>query len=322
MQPGAVLKVGEVEIAIRPSVRNVEVLPSDKTWFGAAIGQSLSMRTHLRRARAHREDRRDGAARGRDGHGQGRAGARALDRERAGAGAVRGRRLRRGELLAARERALRARARRVHGGRRGAAGRLRAGRRRHGVPRRDRRAAARRAAEAAPRARDASEFRRVGGNRTLKSDVRVIAATKRNLLREVQGGKFREDLYFRLAVVPITVPSLRARREDIPMLVEHILKASGGGLDGERRDDAGPGRPRLARQHPRAAERARPRDLHGPRNGAGELSIVSLPMSGTGAGGRLPLRAGPELPRDAREVRHRVRAAVRAVAARAATPAT
>ena len=46
LQPGAVLKVGEVEIALRPSVRNVEVLPSDKTWFGAAIGQSLPMRTH------------------------------------------------------------------------------------------------------------------------------------------------------------------------------------------------------------------------------------------------------------------------------------
>ncbi|MGH7298113.1 MAG: sigma 54-interacting transcriptional regulator, partial [Polyangiaceae bacterium] len=45
VQPGTVLKVGEVEVAVRPSVRNVEVLPSDKTWFGAAIGKSLSMRT-------------------------------------------------------------------------------------------------------------------------------------------------------------------------------------------------------------------------------------------------------------------------------------
>src|SRR6202035_5198801 len=65
------------------------------------------------------------------------------------------------------------------------------------------------------------EFRRVGGNKTLKSDVRVIAATKRNLQREVQAGKFREDLFFRLAVVPITVPPLRARREDIPPLALH-----------------------------------------------------------------------------------------------------
>src|SRR5581483_290753 len=77
---------------------------------------------------------------------------------------------------------------------------------------------------------EAREFRRVGGNRTMKSDVRVVVATKRALQREVQAGKFREDLYFRLAVVPITVPPLRARRDDIPMLVEHILRASGGGL--------------------------------------------------------------------------------------------
>jgi transcriptional regulator with GAF, ATPase, and Fis domain len=68
------------------------------------------------------------------------------------------------------------------------------------------------------------EFRRVGGNKTLRANVRVIAATKRNLQREVSAGKFREDLYFRLAVVPVTVPPLRARREDIPMLARHILK--------------------------------------------------------------------------------------------------
>jgi transcriptional regulator with GAF, ATPase, and Fis domain len=68
------------------------------------------------------------------------------------------------------------------------------------------------------------EFRRVGGNKPLRANVRVIAATKRNLQREVSAGKFREDLYFRLAVVPLTVPPLRARREDIPMLARHILK--------------------------------------------------------------------------------------------------
>jgi transcriptional regulator with GAF, ATPase, and Fis domain len=72
------------------------------------------------------------------------------------------------------------------------------------------------------------EFRRVGGNKTLSTNVRVIAATKRDLQREVGAGKFREDLYFRLAVVPVTVPPLRARRDDIPMLVEHMMKAAGG----------------------------------------------------------------------------------------------
>jgi transcriptional regulator with GAF, ATPase, and Fis domain len=73
------------------------------------------------------------------------------------------------------------------------------------------------------------EFRRVGGNKTLHTNVRVIAATKRDLQREVHGGKFREDLYFRLAVVPVTVPPLRARREDIPLLVQNILKGAGAG---------------------------------------------------------------------------------------------
>jgi transcriptional regulator with GAF, ATPase, and Fis domain len=70
---------------------------------------------------------------------------------------------------------------------------------------------------------ESGEFRRVGGNRTLRAEARIIAATKRDLKLEVERGKFREDLYFRLAVVPISVPPLRTRREDIPALVEHFL---------------------------------------------------------------------------------------------------
>jgi transcriptional regulator with GAF, ATPase, and Fis domain len=71
---------------------------------------------------------------------------------------------------------------------------------------------------------ESGEFRRVGGNKVMKSQARILAATKRQLKDEVARGKFREDLYFRLAVVPLLVPPLRARREDIPHLVAHFLK--------------------------------------------------------------------------------------------------
>jgi len=70
---------------------------------------------------------------------------------------------------------------------------------------------------------EAGEFGRVGGNRVARARARILAATKRNLKEEVGRGKFREDLYFRLSVVPITVPPLRTRREDIPALIEHFL---------------------------------------------------------------------------------------------------
>ncbi|HVZ33676.1 MAG TPA: sigma 54-interacting transcriptional regulator, partial [Polyangiaceae bacterium] len=65
---------------------------------------------------------------------------------------------------------------------------------------------------------------RVGGNRVQRCEARIIAATRRELKIEVGRGKFREDLYFRLAVVPVQVPALRQRRDDIPALVECFLK--------------------------------------------------------------------------------------------------
>ena len=74
------------------------------------------------------------------------------------------------------------------------------------------------------RALEQGEFERVGGSKTLKVDVRVIAATNKNLQQQVENGAFREDLYFRLNVVPITAPPLRHRKEDIPLLSEHFLK--------------------------------------------------------------------------------------------------
>jgi DNA-binding NtrC family response regulator len=66
-------------------------------------------------------------------------------------------------------------------------------------------------------------FRRVGGSKELRVDIRVVAASKRNLKLEVERGKFREDLYFRLAVVTIEMPSLRERREDVPLIAKTLL---------------------------------------------------------------------------------------------------
>jgi DNA-binding NtrC family response regulator len=233
---GSVLKVGEVEILVRPSAQKVEVLPSESFEFGGVIGQALSMRTIFGVLERIAPTEATVLIDGETGTGKDVL-ARAIVARSARAsrpfvvvdcGAV-------SYSLIESE---------LFGHERGAftgAVSMRQG--------------AFELAEGGTvfldeigelpldvqpkllRVLETKEFRRVGGNKTYKTNVRVIAATKRNLQREIGAGKFREDLYFRLAVVPVTVPPLRGRREDIPMLARHILKVTSATIDYVMTDD-------------------------------------------------------------------------------------
>jgi transcriptional regulator with GAF, ATPase, and Fis domain len=83
------------------------------------------------------------------------------------------------------------------------------------------------------RALQEKEIERVGGRATIKTDVRIIAATNRNLLKEIAAGRFRMDLYYRINVFPIYLPPLRERREDISALANHFLKYFGNNIRSE-----------------------------------------------------------------------------------------
>jgi transcriptional regulator with GAF, ATPase, and Fis domain len=227
ISPGSVLKVGEIEIAFRPAAQRLEVLPSDATEFEGVIGVALSMRTIFGVLERIAPTDATVLLEGETGTGKDVLARAILARStRAGkpfvvvdCGAV-------SYSLIESE---------LFGHERGAftgavASRQGAFELSDGgtlfldeigeLP-----------LDVQPkllRVLETREFRRVGGNKTLRANVRVIAATKRNLQREVSAGKFREDLYFRLAVVPLTVPPLRARREDVPLLARHILTLTSG----------------------------------------------------------------------------------------------
>jgi len=93
------------------------------------------------------------------------------------------------------------------------------------------------------------EFERVGGEVTLKSDVRIIAASNRDLLKLIAEGKFREDLFYRLSVIPVYLPSLRERKEDIPLLVNYFLNIQAAKNHSDKKEISNEGMKLLIEYH-------------------------------------------------------------------------
>jgi transcriptional regulator with GAF, ATPase, and Fis domain len=133
------------------------------------------------------------------------------------------------------------------------------------------------------------EFEPLGAEQTQKVDVRVIAATNRDLRRMVSEGRFLEDLYYRLSVIPLAIPPLRERREDIPLLVEHFLRKHAGrtGLRVERVDEEALaaleayGWPGNVRELENTIERAVVLS-DGPVIGARQISMLGAPQASSG----------------------------------------
>ena len=126
------------------------------------------------------------------------------------------------------------------------------------------------------------QFERVGGNETIQTDVRVIAATNRDLEQMVAAGKFRGDLYYRLNVFTIRLPPLRERGEDLPLLVMHFLRRFSRELKKDavwRRPRGHGGAPALPLAGERAGTAERPQAGSGPVHRAGPGAGIPSPHS-------------------------------------------
>jgi transcriptional regulator with GAF, ATPase, and Fis domain len=222
LKPGAVITVGKVELKVRPFQERIELLPSDRTQFGEAVGKSLAMRDVFGLLERLAPTDATVLLTGETGTGKDVL-ARSIHamsprRERpflvVDCGAVVGS-LIESELFGHEKGAFTGASAQRQGAFELADGGTLFLDEIGELP-----------LDLQPkllRALEQRAFRRVGGSREIRVDLRIVAATKRNLKMEVERGKFREDLYFRLAVVPIEVPPLRERREDVPMLSRHLI---------------------------------------------------------------------------------------------------
>ncbi|MDB4995946.1 MAG: Nitrogenase (molybdenum-iron)-specific transcriptional regulator NifA [Myxococcaceae bacterium] len=287
---GTVLRVGEVEISLRPQPQRIEVLPSDRTRFGPAIGHSIAMRTIFALLERIAPTEATVLFSGETGTGKDVLARAVVDASPRATkpfvvvdcGAV-SYSLLESELFGHERGAFTGAVATRQGAFELAEG---------GTVFLDE--IGELPLDVQPkllRVLETREFRRVGGNRTFRCDVRVIAATNRDLPREDAAGKFREDRYYRLAVVPVLVPPLRARRDDIEPLVEHILKSTGAAdvaLAKETTEAlAAHDWPGNVRELRNVLERA----LYMTRaTGAKELNALSFPL---GAGGALGAPAVP-----------------------------
>ena len=140
---------------------------------------------------------------------------------------------------------------------------------------------------------DASTFRHVGGTHEIRVDVRVIAATNRDLAGMVRQGLFREDLYYRLSTISAHLPPLRERGEDVALLARHFVDVFNARFGVERRlgDEAHGGAPRAYVARQRARTPARRRGGHGRLRGGGDQAGPPAGFREDGRGGDTPPRS-------------------------------